>query len=182
MRRFLHDLTVLAAVTAAGGYALGRIETKMPPPGLPLLQPMVADRPTIAWEEAMDVLRKAPRYFSASVGYGGVVPDEVVAWLTILSTPSSADSLFVDLLDTATPAGRMYALAGLRAIDPLQFRLRARLFRRSPDPVNTLVGCIGSTMTTAEIVAELDRGAWIGEFIAAPRARYFGDLPWPGVH
>ena len=181
MRRFLHDLTVLAAVTAAGGYALGRIETEIPPRGLPMLEPIVTDRPAMAWEEAMDVLRRAPRYASASVGDGGVVPDEVVAWLTILSAPYAADSLFVDLLETATPAGRMYALAGIRAIDPLQFMLRARLFRRSREPVNTFVGCEGSTMTTAHIVAELDRGMWIGEFVTASRARYFGRLPWPAV-
>lgn len=37
----------------------------------------------------------------------------------------------------------------------------------------------GSTMTTAQIVAELDRGMWIGEFLTASKARYYGDLPWP---
>jgi hypothetical protein len=42
-----------------------------------------------------------------------------------------------------------------------------------------MVGCIGSTMTTGEIVAELERGMWIGDFVRASRSRYFGDLPWP---
>jgi hypothetical protein len=42
-----------------------------------------------------------------------------------------------------------------------------------------MVGCIGSTMTTGEIVAELERGMWIGDFVSASRSRYFGDLPWP---
>ena len=178
MRRFLHDLTLLAAVTAAGGYALGRLATEPAAGPLISLAPLVADRPAIPWDEAMRVLRTAPSFSSASVGFGGVVPDAVVAWLTILSQ-SSADSLFLELLGMATPAGRMYALAGLRAIDPREFERQAGILRRDASPVNTLVGCIGSTMTTAQIVAELDRGMWFADFITASKARYYGDLPWP---
>ena len=111
-------------------------------------------------------------------GFGGVVPHAVVAWLTIVSQ-TSADSLFLDLLGMASPAGRMYALAGLRAIDPPKFERRASLFRRDSGLVNTLIGCIGSTMTTAQIVSELDRGMWLADFMTASRARYFGDLAWP---
>ena len=178
MRRFLHDLTLLAAVTAAGGYALGRISTEPARRAAFTMAPLVADRPAMPWDDAMDVLRTAPRFASASVGFGGVVPHAVVAWLTVLSQ-SSADSLFLDLLGMATPAGRMYALAGLRAIDPAEFERRASPFRRDANPVNTLMGCIGSTMTTAQIVSELDRGMWLADFMTASRARYFGDLPWP---
>ena len=181
MRRFLHDLTLLAAVTAAGGYVLSRVATEVSPSSVLTLAPIVADRPARPWDEAMHLLRTAPTFSSASVGYGGVVPDAVVAWLTIVSH-SSAPSVFFELLDTATPAGRMYALAGLRAIELPQFELQARFFRHDASPVNTLIGCIGSTMTTAQIVAELDRGMWIEEFLMASKARYYGDLPWPHHH
>lgn len=180
MRRFLHDLTVLAAVTAAGGYALTRATTPALPHAPFALKPLVVDHPPVPLDDAMHVLRNASEFAGAAVGYGGTVPTAVVAWLTIVSHPS-ARNLFQDLLHTGTPAGRMYGLAGLRAIHIPLFRVHAEPLRRSRAWVNTLFGCIGSTMTTAEIVAELDRGTWIGEFVTASKSRYYGDLPWPAI-
>jgi len=101
-----------------------------------------------------------------------------VAWLTVHYDPG-AESHFLELLRTATPAGRIYALAGLRATNPRLFRDVATPFRRDRVTVTTFFGCIVSEMTTAQLVAELDTGAWIGEFVSASRSRYFGDLPWP---
>jgi hypothetical protein len=144
------------------------------------LEPIVVDRATMASDDAMHVLRSAPTFASASVGYGGTVPTTVVAWLTIASHPS-AKNLFQDLLHTGTPAGRMYGLAGLRAIHVPLFRVMAEPLRRSQAPVNILVGCIASLMTTAQIVGELDRGMWIEEFLTASPSRYYGDLPWPAI-
>jgi hypothetical protein len=177
MRRFLHDLTMLAAVTAAGGFALTRASSPSPPrPGLALTPMYVAE--TAPLDDAMDVLRTTSEFADASVGYGGVVPTQVVAWLTVLHD-SDAEIHFLELLRTATPAGRIYALAGLRATNPKLFRDVAAPFRRDRVTVTTFFGCIVSEMTTSQLVAELDQGAWIGEFVSASRSRYFGDLPWP---
>jgi hypothetical protein len=175
MRRFLHDLSMLAAVAAAGGFALTRAVTTPP---LPALGPVFVGETVTTVDDALTVLRNAPQFAGASVGYGGVVPTPVVAWLTVLHD-SDAESQFLGLLRTATPAGRIYALAGLRATNPQLFRDVAAPFRRDRVRVNTFFGCIVSEMTTAQLVAELDHGAWIGEFVSASRSRYFGDLPWP---
>ena len=129
----------------------------------------------------MKILRNAPEFATAAVGYAGVVPTSVVAWLTVLAQPR-ADSLFQNLLETSTVAGQMYALAGLRVTSPRLFQVRAKPFWRSRILVNTLIGCTGNAMTTALILDELERGTWIDEFLRASRSRYFGDLPWPSSH
>ncbi len=178
MRRFLHDLTLLAAVAAAGGYALSRVESSPAQPMALRREPVVSDAAPPPSEKAMDVLRNATVFSSVSVGSAGVVPETVVAWLTILSQPD-AGRMFVDLLHTATPAGRVYALAGLRTINPPLFRRWAHPFFNSPILVRTMGGCILRTMTTGGIVDELQRGMWIGDFVTASRSRYVGDLPWP---
>ena len=175
MRRFLHDLTVLAAVSAAGGFALTRAVTTPP---LPSLDPVLVRETVTTVDDALTVLRSTSEFAGATVGYGGVVPAAVVAWLTVHYDPR-AESHFLELLRTATPAGRIYALAGLRATNPKLFRDVATPFRRDRVTVTTFFGCIVSEMTTAQLVAELDTGAWIGEFVSASRSRYFGDLPWP---
>ena len=178
MRSFLHELTVLAAVTAACGYVLVRgvsLSTPLPAPTLP---PLVVAQAAMPWDDAMDVLRSAPEFASAAVGYAGLVPTSVVAWLTIVSQPR-ADSLFLDLLETSTLAGQMYALAGLRVTSPRLFHIRAQPLWQSRALVNTLIGCTGSGMTTAVLILELERGTWTDEFLRASRSRYFGDLPWP---
>jgi hypothetical protein len=138
----------------------------------------MVERPTAPLDDAMDVLRGAPTFASASVGYEGTVPPTVVAWLTILSEPT-ARNLFQDVLRTGTPAGQMYALAGLRAIDVPLFLEVARPLRRTQLPVTILVGTFASLTSSAEILHELDRGMWIGEFVRPSRSRYFGALPWP---
>ena len=178
MRRFLYELSLLAAVTAGGGYALAGIASpSIDPPPL-ALDPVVVDHAMEPLDDALRVLRTTPTFASASVGYGGVVPDALVAWRTVLSHPAASE-LFVDLLHRGTAEGRAYALAGLRAIDPRLFLHRARSLRGSAEPVKTMVGCILGMTTMAQVVAELDRGLWIEEFVTASRLRYHGTLPWP---
>ena len=178
MRRFLQDLAVLAAVTAAGGFALIRAPASRPLSPALMLPPVVLDHAATPWDDAMNVLRTAPTFASASIGYGGIVPDAVVAWRTVLGHPMAV-RFFLKLMHTATPEGRLYALAGLRALDPSLFRSAAEPHRRSRAPVKAMAGCLGFSMATADLVYELDRGMWIGEFVSASRSRYFGDLPWP---
>src|SRR6266516_85413 len=62
---------------------------------------------------AVAILRTSDHFTSAGIGYAGVTPNEVLAWRLIFKRPD-ADSLFQDLLNTATVAGQLYALAGLR--------------------------------------------------------------------
>ncbi|HJU69080.1 MAG TPA: hypothetical protein VJ650_12650 [Gemmatimonadaceae bacterium] len=178
MRRFLQDLSVLAAVTAAGGFALTRAITPAPAESPLVLEPIFVGAAHTPVTEAMHVLRNAPEFASAPVGYSGDVPTVVVAWLTVLYD-REAESNFLELVWNATPAGRAYALTGLRARSLPLFHEAARPLRQSQTPVNTRSGGVRGTTTTAQIVAALEHGAWIGELVSAPRSRYFGDLPWP---
>lgn len=178
MRRFLNDVAVLAAVTAAGGFALARAASPPPSSSVLALDPVFVSARRTPLDDAIHVLRNATEFAGAPVGYDGDVPTTVVAWLTILYDPG-AERHFLELVRNATPAGRAYALTGLRARDLRLFHEAARPLRRSQTPVNTVFGRIRSTTTTERIVADLQHGAWIGELVSSSRSRYHGDLPWP---
>src|SRR5688500_19407606 len=67
MRRFLQDLTLLAAVSAAGGYALARVDPPTTQAPALALEPIVLDRATpAAPDEAMNLLRTATIFSSAA--------------------------------------------------------------------------------------------------------------------
>jgi hypothetical protein len=89
------------------------------------------------------------------------------------------DSLLRNLLQTGTPAGQLYALAGLRVTNPQLFSETARDFRTFPPTVPTLDGCIVGSALVRGVVSALERGEWIDGFLRAERARYEGPLPWP---
>ena len=186
MDTFLRNLALLAAVTAAGGVALLRA-SRFEPRAPTLAASVVANRvwapPTIpspisALAESMDILRHAPRFEAAAVGYSGSVPTSVVAWLTVVRS-AAPDSLLRNLLQTGTPAGQLYALAGLRVTNPQLFTETARAFRTFHPTVPTWAGCIGGSELVRSIVSDLERGEWVDGFLRAERARYQGALPWP---
>jgi hypothetical protein len=87
-----------------------------------------------------------------------------MAWRVILFR-ADAESTFQNLLETSTPAGQLYALAGLRFGNGKAFdRAAARLEGRS-DRVQTVRGCIGGAATVAELVAEIRKGEWVRDYV-----------------
>ena len=62
---------------------------------------------------ATQILRETDAFASAAVGYAGLTSQQVLAWRLIYGRPD-AESIFAALLGDATPAGQLYALAGLR--------------------------------------------------------------------
>ena len=179
MRTFLRDLTLLAGVTAAGGFALVIASSPQLPAPVLVFEPLVVDRVELTpVDHALEELRHAPDFAAAAVGYAGVVPNTVVAWL-ILDRSPHADSLFRNLLRTSALPGQLYALAGLRRTSPGFFREAARQLAMARAHVNTFRGCIGGGAPIGVIIAELERGEWIDEFRRASPSRYRGTLPWP---
>ncbi|HJR66297.1 MAG TPA: hypothetical protein VJ802_07685 [Gemmatimonadaceae bacterium] len=186
LNSFLQNLALLAAVTAAGGVAVlraSRFEPRASTPAAsvvatPAWTPPTIHSPISAVAESMDILRHAPRFEAAAVGYSGSVPTSVVAWLTVVRS-AAPDSLLRKLLQTATPAGQLYALAGLRVTNPELFAETARDFRTFHPTVPTLAGCIGGSELVRTIVSDLERGEWVDGFLRAERASYQGALPWP---
>ena len=113
---------------------------------------------------AVTILQSAPQFNSASVGYAGMTPNEVIAW-RVLVFRTDAESTLVMLLDTATPAGQLYALAGLRFRSAALFAREAQRFKNRTDQVQTLSGCIGGSARFDELVAQIGRGEWVRGFL-----------------
>ncbi len=114
---------------------------------------------------AVAILRTADHFTSAGIGYAGITPNEVLAWRVIFNRPD-ADSIFEDLLNTATVAGQLYALAGLRFSNSGAFPKAASRLQGNLGIVQTIHGCIVSTQTVAEVVREIRQGDWVREFVA----------------
>ncbi len=114
---------------------------------------------------AVAILRTSDHFTSAGIGYAGVTPTEVLAWRVIFNRPD-ADSIFQDLLNTATVAGQVYALAGLRFSNSGAFTKAAAHLQGNLGLVRTIRGCIVSTQTVAELVEDIRQGDWVREFIA----------------
>jgi len=122
---------------------------------------------------AIAILRNADRFSSAGVGYAGITPNEVMAWRVIFFR-ADADSSFQKLLDTATPAGQLYALAGLRFRNDAAFARAAAKFEGRQDRIQTVRGCIVGTSTVAELVSEIRKGDWVRDYLRGsefPRLR-----------
>ena len=113
---------------------------------------------------AVTVVRNAEQFSSASVGYAGVTPNEVIAW-RVLAFRADAETTFLKLLDTATPAGQLYALAGLRFRSTALFTREAKRFKNRSDEVPTVSGCMGWSARFDELVAQIGRGEWVQNFV-----------------
>ncbi|MCW8139886.1 MAG: hypothetical protein KIT58_13395, partial [Planctomycetota bacterium] len=84
------------------------------------------------------VLERTRTFMSASVGDGGETPAAVHALRLLLARPDAAPAL-TDLLEGARhPAGRLFALAGLRAVDPTAFARAVDALRSSDEPISFL--------------------------------------------
>jgi hypothetical protein len=98
-----------------------------------------------------DRLSKAQWFAGPAVGIGGVEPPESKALRALASRPAGGRA-FKYLLLTGTPAGKLYALVGLRRTNPVFFRIAVQPFRIWPGDVETLFGCLGQTVAVRELV------------------------------
>jgi HEAT repeat protein len=71
------------------------------------------------------VLASAAEFRGTVIGEAAKVSDEVTAFRRVLGSPQ-ADLVFLDLLRTAKLPGRLYALCGLRLVDPDRYARAAR--------------------------------------------------------
>jgi hypothetical protein len=110
---------------------------------------------------AMKILRGATTIESAAVSDGGEPSCYVMAYRRMLQSPR-ADKQFKRLFATAeTPAGRLYALAGLYWTDPEEFEgLLPRFLADEQTRVPQLFTCLGSEETVADVAARIEDGFW----------------------
>ena len=160
----------LALILAYSAGVIALVSSSRPEPRQSL-QEHPHDRSTLQLSLAAEVLRTAVSFDGAQIGFAGLTPVEVLAWRVVYQS-QARDSIFRNLLETATAPGRLYALAGLRfslyvvGTDSSGYWLASRRLRQSKVRVLTMVGCIGSFTPQDKLVEEIDSGSWTQEFIA----------------
>lgn len=115
------------------------------------------------------ILIQAERLESGSVGYAAVTPASVLAWRVIMDSPHPA-SAFREVFAEAGIAGELYALAGLRFADPAAYTQFADDLRQRGGSVDVVRGCIGSTDSITQVIAEIDTGEWARGFYTGGQA------------
>ena len=113
--------------------------------------------PSQAGRAAVAQLAKVDRFSFGGVGYADSLPEREDWFFTILSSRHSG-RLFRDLFEQGTMEARLYALAGLHVTNRGSFRECAARFALEGSRVQTQGGCTGSDCTTAEAVADVERG------------------------
>lgn len=114
-------------------------------------------------DQAFEVLAKAATFSSAHVGFSGETPQTVHAFRHLLRDPDGAQ-IFRRLLDEASLAGQLYALAGLYLVDPSVFQEAARRYEGRAETVEAMFGgCVIDTCTVTEVVDKISAGGWFVE-------------------
>ena len=104
------------------------------------------------------ILRSADWLESPLIGYSGTPSRFVAAYGHIVAQPDAATT-FRTLLWEATPAGKIYALAGLYDVDRAEFEgLVDTIKRLSPPEFTMMDGCLVSGVSREELFAQLSTG------------------------
>lgn len=117
--------------------------------------PQLSDTGRAAYER----LASADVFAIGPVGIAGTTSDQELALRTLLAERQATAAL-ASLAQSATPAGRLYGLAGLSVKD----RARVHALARGLDggtEVNELSGCIMGKVRAADILGRIERGEYV---------------------
>jgi hypothetical protein len=106
---------------------------------------------------AYEMLKTAPRFTIGHVGYAGVTSKTEAAFRSILKEPKPQERL-VELLSSATPAGQLYALLGLKLMNDPAFEKNPPRYNSSKESVETMSGCIVQHSTVKSIAWQIRKG------------------------
>ena len=115
-------------------------------------------RLSLAGQEAYDVLRAAPFFSDACVGFACIPPPTVEGFRVLIEEPE-ADAAFEALLAEANLEGQLFGLVGIYFTDPTRFDRYAAPYRRSNVKVDFRSGCVGRRTTARELTGEIADGS-----------------------
>ena len=105
------------------------------------------------------VLEKAAMFAVGGIGVAGTMSPGERALREMLENPNAVASM-ERLLTNATPAGRLYALLGLRIKDPPLYNRVIQELRATDAKVETARGCMLSQESFGDLVKEIERGQY----------------------
>ena len=104
-----------------------------------------------------DGLQKAGMFAIGGVGAAGTMSAGERSLRQILKEPDAVSRL-EKMIPNATPAGKLYALLGLRARDRAAYARALEMCRTTDTKVETARGCILSQESFRDLVKEIERG------------------------
>ena len=110
-----------------------------------------------AGEKAYYTIKTVAYFGTGGIGRGGTISPGQLA-LRVLVRQDRAEDVLVSLLKEAVPAGKMYALVGLKQYYPSVFTKAVAKFKDIKTKLRSRSGCIVEDKTVAAIVAEIKKG------------------------
>jgi hypothetical protein len=117
----------------------------------------IASPPDDGIQAEYQVLKAAETFKGASVGFGGLTPESVHAFRTLLEHPHG-NRYFELLLARATLPGQLYGLAGIYITDLQSLPAAAQPYVNSGAEVPVIFGCIGGNMPVRDLADRIIDG------------------------
>jgi hypothetical protein len=129
---------------------------------LALVNPVRTQQPPALSSEgraAYERLAAADMFAIGPVGIAATTSEEEKALRTLLEEPRAAEAL-ASLVESATPVGKLYGLAGLSVKDRDRAVALSRELgaRDGSTEVDQITGCIVMRVKLAEVLARIERG------------------------
>ena len=104
-------------------------------------------------------LQKTTTFALGGVGYAGIMSEGERMLRDILKEPDAAKQL-ESVLPSASAAGQLYALLGLRLRDRPAYQRALEKYRANDATVPTMRGCIMQRESFRKLVEEIERGEY----------------------
>ena len=104
-------------------------------------------------------LQKAGTFAMGGIGIAGTMSEGERALRKCLKEPNAASRL-ENMIPNATPAGKLYALIGLRSVDRVAYARAFDACRTIDTKVSTMHGCLIDRESFRDLVQEIDRGVY----------------------
>lgn len=114
---------------------------------------LAADKPG----DAVTSLASVKSFAFGGIGVAGTPSPGEGLFRTVLSHPKAL-SEFHTILSTGTAEAKLYALCGVRALDPTAFKEAAEPLKKENPQVETIGGCMIMKMPAASVVASIAAG------------------------
>lgn len=105
----------------------------------------------------LETVRGAKRFTIGRVGFAAVRSKEELAFRALLRDPGAAGR-FEALVSSATPAGRLYGLLGLKLAGAPAYKAALAELSADDTPVGTMTGCLASTKPTGQLAKKVAAG------------------------
>ncbi len=116
---------------------------------------LAADKPS----DAAASLAKVKSFAFGGIGIAGTPSQSEAHFRTVLEH-RNALAEFRDVLATGTPEGKLYALCGIRILDPSSFEAAAEPLKKSNPTVETIGGCIITKVPASGVITNIAAGRY----------------------